>query len=133
MNQIAYIDPNGDLFTVGPDGGQQVRLTGSLGIAKGASKESQLQLLRMNEYYTWPTWSSGGTKLAASQVITRESRTEITLQVLDSQTGRKEIIYVNDRAGLIADGTPHYIYWVPIENQVSFLAATVEGLSLIHI
>ena len=130
MNQIAYIDPNGDLFTVGPDGDQQVRLTGSLGIAKGASKESQLQLLRINEYYTWPTWSSDSTKLATSQVITRESGTEITLQVLDSQTGSKEMIYENDRAGLIADGTPHYIYWAPIKNQVSFLAATVEGLAI---
>ena len=89
LNQIAYIDPNGDLFTVAPDGDQQVRLTGSLGIAKGASKESQLQLLRMNEYYTWPPWSSDSTKLATSQVITRESGTEITLQVLDSQTGSK--------------------------------------------
>ena len=130
MNQIAYIDPNGDLFTVALDGSRQVRLTGSLGIGEGVSKDSQPQPLRMDEYYTWPTWSSDGTKLAASQVITRESGTEITVQVLDSRTGSEEIIYKNDQAGLIANGTPHYIYWAPIGNHVSFLAATVEGLAI---
>ena len=130
MNQIAYIDPNGDLFTVALDGSRQVRLTGSLGNGEGDSKESQPQPLRMDEYYTWPTWASDGTKLAVSQVITRESGTEITVQVLDSRTGSEEIIYKNDQAGLIANGTPHYIYWAPIGNQVSFLAATVEGLAI---
>ena len=64
LNQIACIDSNGDLFTVGPAGNQLVRLTGNLGVVEGVSKENQLQPLRMNAYYTWPTWSSDGTKLA---------------------------------------------------------------------
>ena len=72
MNRIAYVSPNGDLFTVDPDGGGLSQLTG--GVQAGSSSEGsvQAQPLRMNEYYTWPTWSADGTKLAASRVIVAE-------------------------------------------------------------
>ncbi|MEC9445886.1 MAG: hypothetical protein VYC59_03800, partial [Chloroflexota bacterium] len=71
-----------------------------------------------------------GRRLAASHVIVEESRTEITLQVLDARTGHSNIVYENNQAGLVADGAPHYIYWAPIGDQVSFLASTSEGLAL---
>lgn len=130
VNRIAYVSPNGDLFTVGPDGGDLSQLTGGLQAGDGSSGGVQAQPLRMNEYYTWPTWSADGTKLAASRVIVEESGTEITLQVMDARTGRSETVYENGRAGLVADGAPHYIYWSPTGGQVSFLASTPDGLAL---
>ena len=130
MNRIAYIDSNGDLFTVVPDGNHRIQLTGGSEVVEDVSNDSKLQPFRINEYYTWPTWSSGGTKLITSRVITRENGIEITLEALDAQNGSKEIIYKNNRAGLIADGVPHYIYCAPIGNHVSFLAATAEGLAI---
>ena len=126
VNRIAYVNPNGDLFTVDPDGGGLVQLTGALQAEGGI----QSQPLRMNEYYAWPTWSAAGTKLAASRVLVEEDGIRITLQVMDSRTGLSETVYENTKPGLVADGAPHYIYWAPSGDQLSFLASTEEGLSL---
>lgn len=130
MNRIAYVSPNGDLFTVNSDGGDLSQLTGGLRDGAELSGGVQAQPLRMNEYYTWPTWSADGIKLAASRVIVEESGAEITLQVMDANTGSSHTVYENGRAGLVADGAPHYIYWAPTGEQVSFLASTPDGLSL---
>ena len=130
VNRIAYVSPNGDLFTVDPDGGGLSQLTG--GIQAGSTSEGsvQAQPLRMNEYYAWPTWSADGTKLAASRVIVAEGETEVTLQVMDARTGRSETVYEDRQGGLVADGAPHYIYWAPSGDELSFLAATSDGLGL---
>jgi Tol biopolymer transport system component len=84
----------------------------------------------MNEYYTWPTWSADGTKLAVSKVTLETDGSDISVEVMDSMTGRSETIYENGLAGLVAEGAPHYIYWAPTGDQLSFLASTPEGLSL---
>jgi TolB protein len=49
---------------------------------------------------------------------------------MDARTGRSETVYENGQAGLVADGAPHYIYWAPTGDQLSFLASTPDGLSL---
>ena len=130
VNRIAFVNPNGDLFTVDPDGGGLAQLTGALQAEGGPEGGIQSQSLRMNEYYAWPTWSADGMKLAASRVLVEEDGIRITLEVLDSRTGRSETVYENTQTGLVADGAPHYIYWAPAGDQLSFLASTKEGLSL---
>ena len=130
VNRIAYVSPNGDLFTVDPDGGGLSQLTGGLQAGGGSEGGVQAQPLRMNEYYTWPTWSSDGTKLAASRVAVEEGGTNVTLQVMDARTGRSETVYEDDGGGLVAQGAPHYIYWAPSGDKLSFLAATSDGLGL---
>ena len=130
VNRIAYVSPNGDVFTVDPDGGGLVQLTGALQAEGGSEGGIQSQPLRMNEYYAWPTWSADGTKLAVSRVLVEEDGIRITLQVMDSRTGLSETVYENTQPGLVADGAPHYIYWAPSGDQLSFLASTEEGLSL---
>ena len=131
VDRIAYVSPNGDLFTVDPDGGNLAQLTGGFQPGQGSEGSVQAQALRLDEYYAWPTWSADGTKLAASRVVVGEARTEITLEVMDARTGRGETVYENEQAGLIADGAPHYIYWAPSGNTLSFLASTPDGLSLL--
>ncbi|MCL0053394.1 hypothetical protein M1N45_00140 [Dehalococcoidia bacterium] len=130
VNRIACVNPNGDLFTVDPDGGGLAQLTGALQAEGGSEGGIQSQSLRMNEYYAWPTWSADGMKLAASRVLVEEDGIRITLEVLDSRTGRSETVYENTQTGLVVDGAPHYIYWAPSGDQLSFLASTKEGLSL---
>ena len=130
INRIAYVSPNGDLFTVDPDGGDLSQLTGGFQVDQDAGGGVQAQPLRLNEYYAWPTWSADGTKLAASRVVVGDDRAEITVQVMDARTGRSETVYVNDQPGLVADGAPHYIYWAPSGNTLSFLATTSDGLGL---
>ena len=130
VNRIAYVNPSGDLFTMDPDGAGVAQLTGGFRVGPGTGGGGQAQPLRLNEYYAWPTWSSDGTKLAASRVIVGDGRTEVTLQVMDARTGRSETVYENGQAGLVADGAPHYIYWAPTGDALSFLASTPDGLSL---
>jgi len=135
VDRIAYVSPNGNLLTVNPDGGDLAQLTGGLQAEDampgfGSQGSVQAQPARVNEYYTWPTWSADGTKLAASRVVIQEERTEITVQVMDSRTGRSETVFENEQPGLVADGAPHYIYWAPTGNALSFLSSTPEGLSL---
>ncbi len=129
VNRIAYVSPNRDLFTVAPDGNELSQLTGKLQ-ADGQQGGTQAQPLMMNQYHTWPTWSADGTRLAASRVIVEESGARISLQALDARNGSSETIYEDGQAGLVADGAPHYIYWAPTGDQVSFLAATPNGLTL---
>ena len=131
VDRIAYVSSNGDLFTVDPDGGGLLQLTGGFQVGLGTGGGAQAQPLRLNEYHAWPTWSADGTKLAASRVVVREDKAEITVQVLDARTGRSETVYENEQAGLVADGAPHYIYWAPIGDALSFLASTPGGLSLL--
>ena len=130
VNRIAYVSPSGDLFTVDPDGTDLSQLTGGLQAGPGSEGGVQAQPLRLNEYYTWPTWSVDGTRLAASRVVVREDKTDISVQVLDARTGRSETVYENEHPSLIADGTPHYIYWAPSGDALSFLTPTSDGLAL---
>ena len=135
MNRIAYVSPNGNLFTVDPYGSGLTLLTGSLQAQSDIPEQSpgggfQTQPFQMNEYYTWPTWSADGTKLAVSKVTLETDGSDISVEVMDSMTGRSETIYENGLAGLVAEGAPHYIYWAPTGDQLSFLASTPEGLSL---
>ena len=92
VNRIAYVSPNGDLFTVDPDGGDLSQLTGGFQVDQDAGGGVQAQPLRLNEYYAWPTWSADGTKLAASRVVVGDDRAEITVQVMDARTGRSETV-----------------------------------------
>ncbi|MDA1128736.1 MAG: hypothetical protein O2913_08565 [Chloroflexi bacterium] len=130
LDRIAYVSSNGDIFTVDPDGGGLSQLTGGFKAATGSEGSVQAQQLRLNEYYAWPTWSADGTKLAVSKVVVGEDKVAISLQVLDARTGGSETVYENGQAGIIAEGAPHYIYWSPSGNVLSFLASTTSGLSL---
>ena len=135
VNRIAYVSPNGNLFTVDPDGSGLSQLTGNLQAQSDIPEQSfggdiQAQPFQMNEYYTWPTWSADGTKLAVSKVTLETDASVISVEVMDLMTGRSETIYENGLAGLVAEGAPHYIYWAPTGDQLSFLASTPEGLSL---
>jgi len=90
-----------------------------------------VQDLDFNESYAWPTWSPDGTRLAVSRVQIAPNRSlEVSVQVIDAVTGISRIVYENDVPGLIADGSPHYLYWSPDGELLSFLATTRQGMTL---
>ncbi len=130
VNRIAYVNSNGDLFTVDPDGNGLSQLTGGFQVGPGTGGGSQAQPLRLNEYYAWPTWSADGTKLAASRVLVGQDKAEISVEVMDARSGRRETVYKNELSGMVADGAPHYIYWAPAGDALSFLVSAPDGLSL---
>ena len=143
VDRIAYIGPYGDLFTVNPDGSDERRLTGVSRVRSRPSDPAgpaspsdtaaffQVQDLDFNESYAWPTWAPDGSRLAVSRVQISPNRSlEISVQVIDAITGVSRIVYENDVPGLIADGSPHYLYWSPDGELLSFLATTRQGLTL---
>ncbi len=149
VDRIAYISPYGDLFTVRPDGSGERRLTGGSQVQSPQSPQSpqprpagppgaadpagvyRVQDLDFNNVYAWPTWSPDGTRLAVSRVRIADNRAlQVSVQVLDAATGRGRMVYENDVPALIADGAPHYLYWSPDGEYLSFLATTRQGLTL---
>ena len=143
VDRIAYIGPYGDLFTVNPDGSGERRLTGVSQVRSRSSDPAgpaspsdaasfyQVQDLDFNESYAWPTWSPDGTRLAVSRVrLTPNRSLEVSVQVIDAVTGVNRIVYENDVPALVADGSPHYLYWSPDGEFLSFLATTRQGLTL---
>ena len=143
VDRIAYIGPYGDLFTVNPDGSDERRLTGVSRVRSRPSDPAgpaspsdtaafyQVQDLDFNESYAWPTWSPDGTRLAVSRVQIAPNRSlEVSVHVIDAITGISRIVYENDVPGLIADGSPHYLYWSPDGELLSFLATTRQGMTL---
>ena len=143
VDRIAYIGPYGDLFTINPDGSDERRLTGVSQVRSRPSDPAgpaspsdtaaffQVQDLDFNESYAWPTWAPDGSRLAVSRVqITPNRSLEVSVQVIDAITGVSRIVYDNDVPGLIADGSPHYLYWSPDGELLSFLATTRQGLTL---
>ena len=90
-----------------------------------------MQDLDFSESYAWPTWSPDGTRLAVSRVqITPNRSLEVSVQVIDVVTGANRTVYENDVPALVADGTPHYLYWSPNSEYLSFLATTRQGMTL---
>ncbi|MFQ6027650.1 MAG: TolB family protein [Dehalococcoidia bacterium] len=132
VDRISYVSPEGDLFTINSDGSNVQQLTGgSPQVQSGPTGGYLTQPLNFDNFYAWPTWSPDGTKLAASLVQLTDNRsTEVSVQVLDAVTGRNRTVFENDIGRLIADGTPHYLYWAPDSNTLGILASTQQGLSL---
>lgn len=81
-------------------------------------------------FYSWPTWSPDGKKLAASLVEVTGGQPEISVQVIDVATGAATTVFRNEVPGLVAENAPHYLYWSPDSRTLAVLASTPQGLTL---
>lgn len=130
MGRIAYIGPDGNLFTINPDGTDSRRIT-TTDLRVGPAGHILAQSTQSQIFYTWPTWSRDSSKLAASRITVDGESVGFTLEVVDVSTGQTSAIYDNDpNTAPIARNTPHYIYWSPDDKYLTFIAATITGLSL---
>ena len=133
-NRIAYIGPDGNVYTIRPDGTGSRRLTdtdirvGSTGhiLAQGS------EAVQGRIVYAWPTWSPDGTTLAVSRIVVEPNSVSAAVLTIDAATGATRKIYDNvPDAGFVATGAPHYFYWSPDGKYLSFLASTVGALEII--
>ena len=131
-NRIAYIDSDGQLATVNPDGSDRNLLTAGAVANTGGQVSGVLsQQLPPDRLYGWPVWSPDGSQIAVS-LIEGDSRNnaEISVLSLDAATGVGSPVFINEAPMTIADGTPHYVQWSPDGQLVGITAATPEGLTL---
>jgi len=130
VNRIAYVSPEGNLFTIKADGSDAQKLTNDTLISSdGPSLARRLDLSR---FHTWPTWSPDGSKLAASYVQASSNQPQVSIEIIDLATGRARTIYNNDLSAFspVAQTAPHYLYWSPDSKSLAFVAATAQGLTL---
>ena len=130
LDRIAYINSNGDLLTINPDGTEIRALTSGVQANAGSTGGVMAQLLNLERFFTWPTWAPDGSKIAVSRVRAVDGGSQISLEIIDTSTAQSRTAYENDTGGVVAQGTPHYIYWSPGSRYLSFLASTADGLSL---
>ena len=133
INRIAYIDPDGQLVTVEPDGtDRRILSTGAVaGDGAGRMAGMSAQTLSPDGLYSWPAWSPDGSRIAVSLISgTSASDAEMSVLSLESATGVGGPVFVNPAPLTIADGTPHYVQWSPDGRRLGITAATPEGLTL---
>ena len=132
INRIAYIDSNGQLVTVNPDGTDRSTLTtGEVADSLDRLGGVMAQATRQTRLYGWPVWSPDGSRIAVSLISGRRpSEAEMSVQSLESSNGVGGPVFVNAAPLTIADGTPHYVQWSPDSQRLGVTAATPEGLTL---
>jgi Tol biopolymer transport system component len=131
VNRIAYVSSEGDVFTIRPDGSGLLKLTGGIQMVSGSAGAILAQGLGSDSYYTWPTWSPDGTKLAVSRVRLSGEQPQISVQVIYTGTGRSSTFFENVVPGMVGQGAPHYLYWAPDGRALAILATTPDGLALV--
>ena len=131
VNRIAFVSPEGDVFTIRPDGSSLLKLTGGVQMVSGSTGAILAQTLGSDSYYTWPTWSPDGAKLAVSRVRLSGEQPQISVQVIDTDTGRSSTFFENVVPGMVGQGAPHYLYWAPDGRSLAILATTPDGLALV--
>ena len=132
INRIAYIDSNGQLVTVDPDGSNRSTLTtGEVADSLSRLGGVVAQPTSETRLYGWPVWSPDGSRIAVSLISgLRPSEAEMSVQSLESSSGVGGAVFVNSAPLTIADGTPHYVQWSPDSQRLGVTAATPEGLTL---
>lgn len=130
VNRIAYVTDDGNIATINPDGSDPRRLTRSEARVGGAG-HVLAQAADSQSFYTWPTWSPDGSRLAASRVNSRGGSTQLSLEIIDTSSGVSKRVYENEPGTiLVAQGAPHYTYWSPDSSHLAFLATTGRHLTL---
>ena len=131
MDRIVYAGTDGNIFTINPDGSDSRRLTGN--VTAGSQGLFQARPLQQGSiFYTWPTWSPDGKKLAVSRVILEDGVPTVSLFTLDTSEGELTKVYDNEprSSPIIAENAPHYMYWSPNSKNLAFIASTLSGLTL---
>ena len=115
VDRIAYADRDGRVWTISADGTDQRRVDSG------------------NGFFTWPTWSPDGRRIALSGVVTDlTGKKRAVLLDLDTGTGEANRLHLGEPGvtTLVAADAPHYVSWSPDGERVAFIGATGGGLRL---
>jgi TolB protein len=118
---IAYVDENGEIHAVAPDGTNDRKLATAEPLQPIAYRPAQDD---GRNFFTWPVWSPDATRLAAFRVSGEGDSMVDSLYVIDVATTR--VVERYERPGL----RPIYAYWAPAGDRLAMLLQLDQGFSL---
>ena len=120
---IAYIDAEGDLYTIQSDGnGKRKLASGELLQTIAFSPHRSQKSGR--DFYSWPAWSPDGNRLACFHVLTEEDGQTNGLYIFDVTSS--QVLYSYKAPGI----QPIYAYWAPNSKQLAILLGGAGPMSL---
>ena len=133
MNRVAYVGHDGAVYIVDPDGEDRQMLLGNLSAQATPTVTGNDTQAKASIFHIWPTWSQDGRKLAVTRVtVHRPAGLEAEIFSVDTGSGDATKLYQDppNVLPLIADDTPHYLYWSSDGQILTFIAQTSRGLTL---
>src|SRR5688572_7497620 len=106
---IAYVDENGEIHAVAPDGTNDRKLATAEPLQPIAYRPAQGD---GRNFFTWPVWSPDATRLAAFRVSGEGDAMVDSLYLIDVATTR--VVERYEQAGL----RPIYAYWSPTGDRL---------------
>ena len=115
LNLIAFVNADGEVMTMRPDGLQVNQITPDV-----------------EGFFTWPTWSPDGNTLVYSGVVQQGEELQLNLYASDVAGTASRVLYASDpgEVGLLAQGVVHYPLWSPLGERLAFIAIKGDNLSL---
>jgi len=115
VDRIAYVDHDGRIWTVEPDGSDHTAVSPKEG------------------FHTWPTWSPDGHKLAFSGISDRGTSGERILLYTYNLLGRRlHRLHIDtpDAADPVTSGAPYYVMWSPDGRRLAVIDSDSRGQTL---
>ena len=117
IDRIAYVTPEGEIWTAAPDGSSRSRLSPADG-----------------GFYTWPTWSPDGRTIVFSAVL-GDAAENVRVLLLEAELAEGTVSSLHSGAtgfvGLLAEDVVHYPIWSPDGAHLAFIAGREDGLALL--
>jgi TolB protein len=111
-NLIAYVDGNGDLYVIQPDGNGRRKLAADEVLQRIAA--TQFPQGR-GHFYSWPVWSPDGTRLACFRITASDAGNIDGLYIFDVHS--TQVLHSYQEPGL----QPIYAYWAPHGQHLAVL------------
>ena len=115
VNLIAFVDADGDVMTMSPDGLQVNQVSPDV-----------------DGFFTWPTWSPDANTIVYSGVVDEGDMLQLNLYASDTSGNANRVLYASEpgEVGLLAQGVVHYPLWSPNGEHLAFIATAGGQLSL---
>ena len=130
--RIVFVGPRFDVWTVRDDGEGLEHIAGEGPSDSSVTLASSRTQRTEGARYTWPTWSPDGTRVALSRIPGLGEDSVAGLVVSDPSGGPERQLHQTRRGslGFVARDAPHYAFWAPTSQFLSFVAPRAPGRGL---